>query len=84
MDGELRVYLPEKPGNFGLKSKDWHSAAGLRDSPTYKVVIVIRLVSPYEGRQVPPTVNVPAVSRQKVCHVEKSDQSFIHANQPYE
>jgi hypothetical protein len=37
---------------------------------------------PYDGWQLPPTVNVPALSSQAICHVEKSSQPFIHPNQP--
>jgi hypothetical protein len=35
----------------------------------------------YEGWQLPPTVNVPAVSSQVISHEEKSSQPFIHPNQ---
>jgi Sigma-70 region 2 len=36
----------------------------------------------HHGRQVPPTVNVPAVCSQTICQEEKSGQASSHANQP--
>jgi hypothetical protein len=36
----------------------------------------------HQGRQMPPTVNVPAVSSQIICQEEKSGQLLSHANQP--